>query len=78
MSYKIAQLKPEQTKKLSENLNKEITNLKEYSEGFDDLFYDIFKENDARLFALVEKELAALEKTKAVNEKEKSGFFCAC
>jgi hypothetical protein len=68
MSYKTAQIKGEDFGLLSPNLRKEINNLKDYTEGYNTEFFDIFKDNDKRLFALAEKELKNLATAKAAQD----------
>lgn len=64
MSYKTAQIKGEDFGLLSPKLREETNNIKNYTEGYNMEYFDIFEDNDKRLFALAEKELAAVKAEK--------------
>ena len=68
MSYKTAQIKGEDFGLLSPKLREEINNIKNYTEGYNMEYFDIFENNDQRLFALAEAEL---ERAKAKKSEEK-------
>ncbi len=68
MSYKTAQIKGEDFGLLSPKLREEINNIKNYTEGYNMEYFDIFENNDQRLFALAEAEL---ERAKAKKTEDK-------
>ncbi len=72
MSYKTAQIKGEDFGLLSPKLREEINNIKNYTEGYNMEYFDIFEDNDKRLFALAEKELKKLSKSEKMEEKPKA------
>ena len=72
MSYKTAQIKGEDFGLLSPDLRKEINNIKNYTEGYNTEYFDIFEDNDKRLFALAEKELKEISTVKKTEEKPKA------
>ena len=61
MSYKTAQIKGEDFGLLSSDLRKEINNIKNYTEGYNTEYFDIFEDNDKRLFALALEPVIVLE-----------------